>query len=325
MVYRNDDDNIETDISSIDRQREEVMAWLRQHRAPRLVCALLETDGTDDALAAFFTQGLIHSSLSLQQLHQAQQVLIALCRALVTGQEQGHLKAALLAFERSFLSSNDDEDDEPTRAIREAEPRTLFRKTSPQTPDSRRSSATETSTGTLRGFPPPVERSQPLAEDEASAPVVPEGIHTTGRIDVAKLLGGFAKGDTAGLPFLRSTTASAPPTRKNHPATAQPPHPAAGATEGMDEADIAAAIASAVAVNPKRSSLPMPVEHYAALVVQSQQAGSMERLERIHAAFGIKGHAHRSQIDQAFTEALAKDETLRAYFTATLRRLTIGP
>lgn len=320
------------------QREEELLAWLRQHRASRLVHALLETDGTDDALAALDAHGLFHPCVESRQLRRAQQVLVALCRALVTGHEEGRLRAASLAFERSFPSSAEGEsedDDEPTQAIHPAEPMTLFRKTSPQTPDSRRSTAAGTTTsGTLRGFPPPLEPpassdegSPPIAEDEGSAPPALE-VSTTGCIDVARLMTGFSKGDTAGLPFQPpwapdKVTSQAPTAQR--PAVAQAPHPAAGETEGMDEADIAAAIASAAAANPKRSSLPMPVEHYAALVVQSQQAGSMDRLERIHTAFGIKGHAHRSQIDQAFTEALAKDETLRAYFTATLRRLTIGP
>ncbi len=315
-------------MSSNDHDK--LQGWLRSQATPGLLSSLVFA--TDEASLKRFGGRVSRVPLSGEQLEQLQRLATAICCAVASERADDWTAIARAAEVLRPLgppsSSSSDGSD-----MRKAAPPTTTTITPPRKQTRPYVAAATTATTaerqqarperdeTLEGTPAespvvaPSNAPAPLtAQAATSVPFNPVSPAETEAIDLAAVARLMADNPSA-TPFTQSPRGGASVVSVPPPPSSYAPHPQAGATEGLDEAAIQAAIASSYPL-PAASldRLPLPLDQYGALVARSEAVRDVAQLSALYAEYGVQDAAHRGRIDEEYRTVFGQHPELQAAF-----------
>lgn len=284
-------------------------AWLVEHHAPLLLSSLVLTGEGETELEAYAGRRS-NPAITCEQVRAAKQLAMAICYAVIGGSSQDWDRIARAAEATRRVRQPDSKTTSSTHAKSSASPEPPH---AAKPPAAYPPSAPPRDVSAAQPVPMPAAPEPPAVP--LAAPLNPHAPVETEAIDLAAVAKLMADNPSA-TPFATSpsgshSAASMPPP----PSLSYAPHPQAGATEGIDEAAIQAAIAGSYPL-PAASldRLPLPLDRYGALVARSEAARDVAQLSALYAEYGVQGTAHRTRIDEEYRAVFEQHPELRYAF-----------
>lgn len=308
-------------MSSHDR--DELQAWLRSQATPGLLSSLVFA--TEEASLKRFGRRVSQVPLSGEQLELLQRLATAICCA-VHSEQADDWKAIASAVDTLRRLRPPPPLDakyagpEPltTARRRQTHPYTVATAPSPLPATTATAQPRPGRNETLTSIPAEsavaaAAASPPLTEQATTFD--PVSAAETEAIDLAAVAKLMADNPSA-TPFATSPSGShSAGSKPPPPSPSLAPHPQAGATEGIDEAAIQAAIAGSYPL-PAASldRLPLPLDRYGALVARSEAARDVAQLSALYAEYGVQDTAHRTRVDEEYRAVFEQHPELRSAF-----------